>query len=376
MSETLRFGGKPSVTPAPIAGDNALNSLLGELSWKYIKQQAEFDSNRSVTDVPSDEMKGYIAGWAGRIWLHSNAMPAGATLRAFDIMSLESAFRDYIRTRGKDLFDQGMTLEETWASQELYSAVPMATFVARRHADLLTARMEPTRIQDSQAIVWTLGAMCFELYRLLEGQGFNVLVTDGKIGHTIYIKGLNGIDFEHPRGVRVRAGWFSFHDPWPARSLLASDGNFSGVRVLEDVTRPPLWLISPEDLDKIIVGYLLPIDTMPLFLNIFRALDVVERAHAGPVSGPLWIDGVGPDPAQPFGLAFAMNKGVAPTTAEGLLGLGRVRLLMGNLEGATECFERAFKLGLPEAAESAANLLAAAGHDSLAAKWAARSQKH
>jgi hypothetical protein len=372
MGETLRFGGRPSISPAPVAVGNDLNPLLRELSWKYVKQEAEFDSNRSMTDLPADELRGKIAGWAGRVWFHSNEMPTGAALRAFDIMSLEGAFRKYIRTHGKGLFDYGMTFEEIWASQELYSAKPMAAVVARRYANLLTTRMEPTRIQNPQAIVWTLGAMCFQLPRLLDGQGFNVLTTNGNIGHTISIKGLNGIDFDHPRGTRVRAGWFSFHDPWPARSLLAPERNFSGVRVLEDVTRPPMWLISPEDLDKVIVGYLLPIDiAAPAFLDIFRLLDFVEKVHAG-MRQPLWIDEQSPDPEQPFGMLFAMHKGVAPTTAEGLLGLGRVRLLMENLDGAIECFEGAFKLGLPGAAQLAASLLASAGYESLARKWVAR----
>jgi len=213
--------------------------------------------------------------------------------------------------------------------------------------------------------------MCFNLPSLFDPEecinrrGFNVLVTDGKIGHTIYITGLNGIDFEHPRGTQVRAGLFSFHDPWPARSLLAPERDFSGVRALEDVTRPPFWLISPDDLEKVIVGYLLPIDGLPVFLDIFRTLNIVERMHVGSAR-PLWIDEYSPDPEHPFGTLFALRDGVAPGTAERLLGLGRTDLLMENLQGALECFEGAFNLGLPGAGQLAARLLASAGHDSLA----------
>jgi hypothetical protein len=371
MGRTIRFGGRSFTTPAPAGARNALAALLSELSWKYVKQEAEFESIESVTDVPLDELRERIGHWAGRVWFHSNEMPTAAALRAFDLMSLEGAFRKYIRTHGNGLFDDGMTVEEIWASQQLYSAAPMVTIVARRFTDLLSARMDPTRIQNSQAIVWSLAAIGFQLPRLLDGNGFNILVSDGKIGHTIYIKGLNGIDFEHPRGARVRAGWFSFHDPWPARSLLAPERDFSGVRVLEDVTRPPMWLISPDDLEKVIVGYLLPIDALPALPDIFRVLDSVEKVHVGSTR-PLGIDEHSPDPEQPFATLFAMHKGVAPTTAEGLLGLGRTRLLMGNLEGAIACFERAFNLGLPGAAPMAASLLASAGHDLLAKEWARR----
>jgi hypothetical protein len=41
MGETIRFGGQPSTTPALMTTDDALAALLGELSWKYVKQEAE-----------------------------------------------------------------------------------------------------------------------------------------------------------------------------------------------------------------------------------------------------------------------------------------------------------------------------------------------
>jgi hypothetical protein len=117
-------------------------------------------------------------------------MPSGAMLRSFDIVSLEDEFRRYIKTHGETLFKQGLSVEEISAGAQLFSATVMVTIVAQRHSDLLTRRIDPTRIQNSQAIVLTLGAMCFELSHFLDGQGFNVLVTDSKIGHTVYIKGL------------------------------------------------------------------------------------------------------------------------------------------------------------------------------------------
>lgn len=264
-----------------------------------------------------------------------------------------------------------MSIEEIWASQQLFSGSPMLVCFSPRYAEQVAQRIEPQRAQNSQSMVWVLGALSLQLPQLLQGGGFNVLVTDGKVGHTIYIKGMNGIDFVHPRGVPVRAGWFSIHDPWPARSLLAPERNFNGVQLLEDVTRPPLWLISPEDLDKVLVGYLLPVDALRYFFDIYRILDLVEKSHAGGRL-PLWLDQSAPDPERPFSLMLRFSNNVTPTTAEGLLGLGRTRLLMRDLEGALECFEGAVNLGLPNAAREAAALLAQAGHESLAKKWARR----
>ena len=69
---------------------------------------------------------------------------------------------------------------------------------------------------------WLLGGICLKLE--IVAPALNVLVTDGESGHTIVLSGLNGVDFQHPRGQPVRRGWFSFYDPWPARSLLARSG--------------------------------------------------------------------------------------------------------------------------------------------------------
>ena len=111
-------------------------------------------------------------------------------------------------------------------------------------------------------IVWLLGGICLKLE--IVAPALNVLVTDGESGHTIVLSGLNGVDFQHPRGQPVRRGWFSFYDPWPARSLLALERHYDGVmNVLEDISRPPFWLISPEELSKVVVGFLFPVDALP-----------------------------------------------------------------------------------------------------------------
>lgn len=65
-----------------------------------------------------------IAHWAGRVWFHVNKMPTAGTLRSFDLMSLADSFRKYIRAHGEAVFDEGMTVEEVWASQQLYDACP------------------------------------------------------------------------------------------------------------------------------------------------------------------------------------------------------------------------------------------------------------
>jgi hypothetical protein len=307
MSRIIRFGGTTNALPTSKVDDADLAALLGKISWKYVTRVPQFPPGG---DDPAEE----IARWAGRVWFHENELPRGEELRSFSLQSLERPFREYVSVYGPKWNDgSGLTLEEIWASQQLFSAGPMLALVADTWADLITERMDTYEVLTAQEIVWTLGAMCFDFPTVMD-QGFNLLVSDGSEGHTIYVKGLNGIDFRHPRGDQVRRGWFSFHDPWPARSLLAS---YPSIHVLEDVSRPPLWLISPEDLAKVAVSYILPISILAEFGNVFKALEIAVRFHKMTASsGPLWLEPESDDPELPFATFFALNNGISPTTRE------------------------------------------------------------
>jgi hypothetical protein len=317
--------------------------------------------------MSGDELKEAMAHWAGRVWFHAHEMPDLKALRSFDLKTVQRPFRKYVREHGESFLDIGMTVEEIWASQQLYSAAPILVIISPRFADLLTPRIEPTRVHSSQAIVFTHAAMCFST-TAADGGSYPLLVTDGEIGHTIYIQGVNGITFEHPRGVEVQPGWLSFHDPWPARSLLAPERNFAGVQVLEDVTRPPRWLISPADLDKIVVGHLVPIDALRALHGIFVGLEAVIESHARS-SQPLWLDPYEGDKYPMFRFLFEASGHVAPMTAEALMGLGRVSLLRKDLETARNCFAGADRLGAPAVRLRASAAFSEAGYDALAQEW-------
>jgi hypothetical protein len=365
MAITLLFGGH-EIPPTVPANLGSLKELLGWLSWKFVTADPTFSSPDldELRENDLDEYREYIAHWAGKIWFHANEMPIGADLRAFDLISLEDDFRKYVSQRGRSLFDHGLTVEEIWAAQELHSAEPMVLLLADRYAGQPSKRVGDLRhISSSESLVWILAAMCLRFN--VRQPGLNVMVTNGKIGHTIAIAGLHGLTFEHPRGDLVRAGWFSFHDPWPARSLLAPERNF-GVRVLEDVTRPPFWLISPSDLDKVIVGYVISVDMLPSMNEQFALLDFAQELHRG-TSRPLWIEG--DEPEQPFSLMLAANGGLTPTSAHSLRGLAQVRLYLHDLDGALDLFEQAFELAPDDTALFVSRSLAAFSYERLAAEW-------
>jgi hypothetical protein len=292
VSSTLLFGGRPEGTVPDsytISGDSWA-ALFGQLSWKYTKTKHEW-SPYSLPDPRNREaLREQIAPWAGRVWFHLNEVPKGEYLRSFDLFSLEKPFRSYIERYGGDIFNRGASVEEIWCSQQLYSSKPYVLMLSERFRHIKADRVEPKKVDSPDTLVWILAALCDAwTVRLPEGKdlGFNVLVNGGDSGHTIYISGLNGSDFIHPRGSLVRRGWFSFQDPWPARSLLVQEQQYKDIRVLEDITRPHSWLISPEDLSKILVGFLLSIDLLPVLSGYMKVLDDLKFAHKG-TNIPLW----------------------------------------------------------------------------------------
>lgn len=364
----LLFGGHDSAPP-PEPDYGRFRELYEWLSWKYVTVDPTFTVNEDLERQKTEDPEGYkgnIAHWAGRVWFWQNEMPSGPDLRAFDLMSLESEFRHWITRHGQGLFERGLSVEEVWGSQQLYSAKPMVVMLARNYANQPTARIgELKHVTQSDALIWLLAAMLLRLR--VTRPGINVMVTDGSFGHTISLSGLHGVPFEHPRGDSVRAGWFSFHDPWPARSLLAPEHEF-GVRALEDVSRPPFWLISPDDLDKIIVGFLISVDMLQMLKESFQLLDFAMALHKH--SGrPLWLEEDDKPDDQPFSLMFADTGGLTPTTAESLRGLAQIDVYFNDLTHAEMLLGEALRLDKHGTTEFAARMFTAFGHRSLAQKW-------
>jgi hypothetical protein len=348
----IRFGGnRHTARQSDGRPDDKWAPLLGELSWKYVQEEAQFPPYEFPQPGDTEALKKEIAAWAGRVWCHKHEMPEGEALRKFDILSLESEYREYIHKNGAGLFDVGMTVEEIWCSTQLYNATPFVTLMAEPYLDWASDRVEPKRVSPTDEIVWLLGAIC------LRTDGLNVLVADGEGGgHTIVLSGLNGVDFVHPRGQHVRPGWFSFHDPWPARSLLAPERHYDGVtNVLEDISRPPYWLISPDELNKVVVGFLLKIDWLPLFLDVMKSRDILKsmRGKFG-WETPFWAEG-SPDPEALFPIMLGAFGGVTPTTADSLVGLGRVYLATGQADVARQYFLDASRIDPDEAPIKAAH---------------------
>jgi hypothetical protein len=326
MAEVLRFAGRETPPESGPFADAGLREVLGALSWKFVTTDATFSGDYVY---PEDEegRREELARWCAAVWMHEHELPVGPDLAAFDLFDVEREARAYLDEHGDDALNRGLTLEEIWGSQQLYWREPAALMISRRFSDQPLSRVgDLLMLGDSQALVFLLAGIFAGPSDGQEMLGVNVLVSDGRSGHTIVLNGLNTVEYQHPRGDLVRAGWFSFHDPWPARSLLAPEREY-GVNVLEDVARPPFWLISPEDLDRILVGFVLSVRDLQRYAMLFQLLDLAETAQKYH-KRPLWVED-GDRPDQPFARMLDAVHWQTRTTRGTLEGLARLQFLMG-----------------------------------------------
>jgi hypothetical protein len=363
----LRFGGRKGRGRGPKSTReaDALTTFLGALSWKYVTEDAKFEDYEYRADDP-DKLKEDLAHWTGRIWMHHNEVPTGAELESFEILDLEPEFRRYLDKHGGSVFDDGLTLEELWVAQQLYSKEPMVLFLSDRFAGEATDQITDKQILESEILVWLIAGICFKCGI---DMSLNVLTSNGRMGHTIYIRGLNGVDFLHPReDTNIKRGWFSFHDPWPARSPLADRSAFPDIRVFEDITGPPLWLISPSDLEKVVVGFLIPSTVLSSLSDLVFAVKTLRRMRPDP-KVPLWIESwVNSD--QLFFSLFQLNGGNSPTAFHNLVGLAQAHLLIDDVSGAQALLQNAYALNpTGESKALFAEILRKCGHNEIAQEW-------
>ncbi len=308
--------------------------LLGSLAPKYVRTRAEFVKKDQSVPI---ELRKSICHWAVRDWFHRNPWPTSAQLRSFDVMSLEPEYRKHVERYGDRIQEVGLTIEEGNLASGLLFGCPHIFLLSTTFQSEPHSTIEDLRLWDPDELVWLCGMLClFTKDPTMMGQP--VCVSDGRIGHIVSITGINSLSYHHPRGIQIEPGWISFHDPWPARSLLAVERDFAGVHVIEDVSRPPHWLISPKDLERIVVGIPLNADWVPAYMPLFKALDILRSTKA---PRPLWNERWG-DVRGWFALAFAM-EGPSPTTVQSLVGLARVAWLQDDAQFAFAWLDAGYK---------------------------------
>ncbi len=75
-----------------------------------------------------------------------------------------------------------------------------------------------------------------------------VLVSDGQAGHCLRVL-----------GIARRTHDFVYWDPWPVGSFLESGKNAAGVGAIQVPNGERFWLVSPQQLQRVIYAFFLPL---------------------------------------------------------------------------------------------------------------------
>jgi hypothetical protein len=169
--------------------------------------------------------------------LETKVRPRSATPSWWEI--LEEAFFQLTSTAdGRALYgdpNKGATLEQAYRAQFAISGVDQVCLLATGRPRAGTASIPRTVLLSPTALVETL-ARAFTLDPHGAAQLF---VYDGRSGHSITLLG-------HDAATKS----FTYHDPWPGRSLLCEEQNAAGVAA--QPAEDGRWRITAKELNDVI----------------------------------------------------------------------------------------------------------------------------
>jgi TPR repeat protein len=362
MSPLIYFGGPTA------AGATRATRAADAHGSRYARLDPLFPAPGPVDldSLSAEEFESDMRQWLATVWVPRNRVPHDEELADFDLRQLEPEFRrDYAAGAWREML-RGATAEEIWISRQLGERQPFIWLVSRQQPQQPLDRVSRKRFFDAVDLVWLLGVACAQ-FRVVEPVLW-VFTFDGETGHAIGIAGLNPFDYPHPSGVVARRGWFSFHDPWPARSLLAAGRNRAGVTAVEDYPRSPFWLIAPEDLARVLYGVLFPVHqwehSIEQVATFAQSNEQIRRS--GLSSSMPW----GTE-TKPFDTEIHLAGGVTGCERVCSFGRGRLALDDGDLERADKWFEVAFQLD-PATGTQAASVYEDREDRAAAQRWLAR----
>jgi hypothetical protein len=184
--------------------------------------------------------------WMAHVWFHERLEQFPTTSHGpQEIGELRGRFLDELNPAILPETLRGHTLEEACWYWDYIKRRPHWLLLAEPFGALATNRIARKEVLPTVVLIGLL-------HRRLRGAihaRYSALVSDGNMGHYISL-----------RGIDEAAGWFQYWDVWPeqhpgaARSLLCLEHNRADVRASIDPSRKNLWLITAEELGRVLVG--------------------------------------------------------------------------------------------------------------------------
>jgi hypothetical protein len=153
--------------------------------------------------------------------------------------------------RDPDVASSGMTLQGQLRVQGALYGKP--------HVGLLSAKLGTETDKRVSGAMVVDHATLVEIARLLQGIGqssLTVSIFDGRQAHAINI---DGYDF--------KTETFEYWDPWGKGSFLERENNAAGVAARAHPSKARIWLISFDEMARILYSIVLPMDTV---IGVFR----------------------------------------------------------------------------------------------------------
>ena len=191
----------------------------------------------------------------GTIWVHKNEVPTNTqSLATFDPVSLIPEYKAFIANGGHVPTHRGLTVEETWLTEQLFFREPLIVLLNHEQPPQPTQRVTRKTLLAPGDLIAFIQRAFLDLedwQDIDQGQkrtfSYTMLVFDGKSGHTVVLLSID-----------QNTGAFRYFDPWPGRSLLCRENNSAGVAAAPCPSGKRLWLITPNDLKKVIYAVMMP----------------------------------------------------------------------------------------------------------------------
>jgi hypothetical protein len=226
-------------------------------------------------DVPADLFQRFTH-YIGQIWVNEHEPPTdAATLATFDLLSIKPDYDHFLAAGRRVDYTRGLTLEEAWLSTQLAFRQELICVIAEEANATSLNRIVRKAVMPAASVCELLAAALERETADRQDPHVQTFTYGDGVGHVVAF-------VAYDRSASI----YTYFDPWPGMSLLASWVNKEVTSVVPAPGPERLWLIVADELPSIMYAVMLP---MPLW----QRLHGEETAASTPPPATTW-----PTPAE------------------------------------------------------------------------------